>query len=297
MNKKRLWLYIAAQIFMLAIVAVFIYLKGILVQGNTVLNSDVTIMTVTLMIAFVIVGLYHIYLLYILLRNIVIVEKHVWLHSLGITLVVLSGILLLSDAVLCLEIGKEYLEFDVSGEWTMLFIFAGFHILTMLLGYLLTRKKETKEIEFFEKVKCGNYQMFVGTYQIMFYSATFAITLIILILTNVFDSPLLEEYGLELTVTLSTLAILPIVTFLMYWIIKFHKVPIRNWLDEHEAQFTLKAMLIGLIVGWVFTYIGFRLTVTVLGFQTMIWLFMVFFVQIFFISSYILIAIGFDPSD
>lgn len=297
MNKKSILLFWVGFIALVLIEASIVYLRQVLVPSLEIITQTINTISIILIPLFIIVGLFHIFILIILLKKIVTVEKNIWVHSLSIVLTILSGILLLVDVVLLLEIGKEYLLFDVSNEWILINIHAVIHFITIGLAYLVLRKKSAIVIGFFEEIENGSEQMFLGMYQVMFFSSLFGMLGILFVMINVMDNVTFENYNLEISVICSILALAPIIIFMMYWIIRFRKVPIRDWLNEYEFLITVKAMIYSLVIGWIVSYLGFKLAVKNVDFPILIWLLFTFFAQLLMISSYIIVLFNIPEPD
>jgi hypothetical protein len=297
MNKKGILLFWIGFIALVLIEASIVYLRQVLVPSLEIITPIINTISIILIPLFIIAGLSHIFILFTLLKKIVKVEKNLWIHSLSIVLTILSGILLLVDVVLLLEIGKEYLFFDVSNEWVMINIHTAIHFLTIGLAYFVLRKKVASVPGFFEEIEKGSEQMFLGMYQVMFFSSLFGILGILFVMINVMDSVTFENYNLEISIISSILALTPIIIFLMYWIVRFRKVPVRDWLNEYEFLITVKAMIYSLVIGWIVSYLGFKLTVKNVDFPILIWLLFTFFAQLLMISSYIIVLFNIPEPD
>lgn len=297
MNKKNILLFWVGFIALVLIEASIVYLRQVLVPSLEIITQTINTISIILIPLFIIVGLFHIFILIFLLKKIVTVEKNLWIHSLSIVLTILSGILLLVDVVLLLEIGKEYLLFDVSNEWILINIHTVIHFITIGLAYLVLRKKAASVIGFFEEIENGSEQMFLGMYQVMFFSSLFGMLGILFVMINVMDNVTFENYNLEISVICSILALAPILIFMMYWIIRFRKVPIRDWLNEYEFVITVKAIIYSLVIGWIVSYLGFKLAVKNVDFPILIWLLFTFFAQLLMISSYIIVLFNIPEPD
>lgn len=297
MNKKDTPFFMVGIITVLLIQASIEYLKQVLVPSLETITPTINTISIIMIPLFIIAGLFHIYLLITLLKNIVTVTKRLWVHSLTIVLTIFSGILLLVDVIILLDIGKEYLLFDVSNEWLMINIHSGIHFMTIGIAYFVLRKKAINAPSLFKEIKKGSEQMFLGMYQVIFFASMFGVLGILFVMLNVMDNVTFENYSLPISLICSALAMIPIIIFLMYWIIRLRKVPIREWLSEYEFSLTLKAMVYALVIGWFVSYLGFQLTVNNVDFPILIWMLMTFFAQLLMISSYMIIQLKIPEPD
>ena len=258
-NKKRFAFYAFSVLSILASIyslLAYRYLKPLL-------NSQLTEQTPTMMnieliiiLALVIVGLYHIYLLVNSLKALPRQKSSFFLHSLYIVLVVLSGILIISDATILYDIGKEYKVWDVSGEWNLLCILTIFHAIVTIIGIVYTsRFYESGGIKaFFQSIRQGNDVLFLSLNQIAFICGILGIAGAIAI-----KSKLLVHYQASMLLTLSALVILPIVLFVIYWMLRNRK-NIKMWIDEKQAHDTCFGALVALAVGMFTLCVAFFLS-------------------------------------
>ncbi|MBN2851928.1 MAG: hypothetical protein JXQ23_04245 [Clostridia bacterium] len=180
--------------------------------------------------ALAIIGLFHLYLIFKLLSELPHINQKVFLHSVSIVLVLLSGIMLLSDATILSDIGKEYGLFDVSGEWDMLFVLMTFHFTASTAGILLSgRNGESAGIKaFFEAIREGSDILFLSLHQVTFICGASGI--LVIVLTQI--SSLSQLVKSSVSFMLSMLFILPVVLFMLYWVFRNRKRAVSQWLDE-----------------------------------------------------------------
>ncbi len=115
---------------------VFFILQKTLVPGSGELTGALQAASLAILPALLAAGLFHIYLLAKLLKSM----TGRFLNSLFILLVIGSGVLLVSDVSLLSDIGKEYILFDVSSQWAMLYVFTAFHLAVVIIGAAVLQK-------------------------------------------------------------------------------------------------------------------------------------------------------------
>lgn len=288
-NRKRLILYSVGIILMIFQIAIYLYFRSILVNSYLELNGFDKFLSIILILLFITIGIIHILLFFDLLKHIPNIKEKLFKFSASLVLIPISGIVLLSDATILSDIGKEYILFDVTNEWSILFAFSVFHILTFLYSGYITRNIGVAKTGLREAINSSNENMYKSFNQIIVISSTVGVVFAILFLFNIFNFLTYENYVVVLALIMMTLLMIPIAIFICFYIIKFHKKPINKWLDENEWFISIKGMAIALISGWGFILIGILLSLQLANFSLIIWLIMTIFLQLGITSIYALL--------
>lgn len=288
-DKKRFILYLIGVILMFVQLGIYIYFMSILKPSYTDLSAFDNILSAFLIIVFISIGLIHVFLFIDLLKHIPDVLSKLWKFSIALVLFPISGIILLSDVTILSDIGKEYLLFDISTEWYMLFVFSFLHLITFIYSWVITKNFTTEKYRFIEAINSGNETMYKSLNQITIISSVSGIIFSILFIFNIFDFLTYEKHIVALALIMMMLLVIPIAIFIGFWIIKFYNKPISKWLDENEWFITIKGMAIALINGWILICIGILLSVLITSFSIIIWLIMTIFIQLAILSIYSLL--------
>ena len=137
-RKALINIFSMAAFLMLAYsVAAYVYLQTNLTPQLPELTTGLLRTIGNLIVpALFIAGLFHLYLLAQALKTL---TGRFW-SSVLYVLVLLSGVMLFSDLAILSDIGKEYLIFDVTNEWIMLYCFAGLHLAAMAFGLAAVKR-------------------------------------------------------------------------------------------------------------------------------------------------------------
>jgi len=290
-SRHKKTIYTLAVFLILLQAAIFLYFRDTLVPGFDELTWPIKAMSLALLPIYVILGLFHLSILFELLKSISNQYKNPILLSGGVILVTLSGITLLSDITILSDIGKEYLYFSVDNEWLMLFGFTVFHMLTLTYIYLISSRINPATVKLIDTIKEGNDQMFKSLYQIVGISGLLGSILTLLFLFNVLDFLTYESYLTGFMFLISALILLPVFLYLAYWLIKFRKVSFKNWFDEMQWRVSANGITLSLIWGWLLGTIGVFLSVFGITISLIYWSFLVFFSQLAIIAVYVLLEI------
>lgn len=123
-------------ILMLYCMGVFIFLQRKLTFGLLNISPAIKGLGDSTVIMLFFAGLFHLYLLYNCFRNL----KCIFLDSLYIILIIISGASLFGDIVMLSDIGKEYLYRDIAPQFALLYIFVSFQTVIVSLGILKINK-------------------------------------------------------------------------------------------------------------------------------------------------------------
>ncbi len=280
--------FIGSIVFSTLLIFLFLYLRSkLLFSPLDPSIPGLDVISLIIILGYIWIGCYHLYLFFYLLKHTPSLQSNLWKYAIAFVFVLLSGILLISDATILMDIGKEYQNFDVSSEWILMFGLMGFHILTLLFSYYFTTQLQANRTRLFDSIQSGNNQMFVLTYQIMSICGVAGILLTGMYFLGGWNLIALQ-HRVGFILTSSVLLGLPLITFGGFWFMKFHKKPFIKWLDEHEWYLTTMGMSISLIIGWIIMAIGIGISGFIDGFSTIIWFLLCVFIQIEVLAIYVL---------
>lgn len=227
------------------------------------------------------VGLFHIYLLANMLKNL----AGRFLNSLYVVLLILSGILLFSDITLLSDIGKEYRLWNVSSQWHMLFLFLAFHIFIVTAGYILLRRNTAQTKPSVQET--DNEAFFLSMHQIALISGILGLCGVFYAMSGA-AVPL--RFSTQFMGLLAILALFPLAFILIYWRLRFKKNGKQNRMDEKQFSDTASASLICLLIAIAF-YIAICILDLGAGLSLPVsfFIFILFFLQLAVFSSVILI--------
>ena len=258
----------------------YIHLQSELTPDLVELSTGIKTIGNMIIPALAVVGIYHLVLLVNALKTI---RGSFW-GSLYIVCITLSGILLLSDLTLLSDIGKEYLLFDVTGSWLMIYVFTALHILAIIWGFIYMRKNPADR-KLFEASNDREGRIFLSMHHIGLISGMLGFCGVIA--ANV-QKAVAERFTDSLMVIMTGLALIPLILFAIYWIVKLVRIPRRSWLDEKQFSDTMFGALFSMVVAvplyaliCVMDLLGIELNI-------MTWILGVFFIQLGVFSSVIL---------
>lgn len=177
--------------------------------------------------------------------------------ALYFSLLILSGILLLSDAALLSDLGKEYLFWDVTQEWNMLYAFTSLQLLVMFIGlYLLLKSKDPSPFAISPKAQKFDEPMFLITTYVGLICGVFG--LMMLPLSNYFD--VLESFRTSFIMVLSLLALIPFVSSVIYWLLRNRGKRLQELVDEKQFQDVSVGALLAVILVIILLFAGIILS-------------------------------------
>ena len=171
-------------------------------------------------------------------------EKVLFLHSFYTVVLILSGITLLTDITLLSEIGKEYAFWDVQNEWMMLFGFMAAHLIVVLYGTFSRNRNLGREQKLFEEIRKGNDILFVALNQVGFVCAIAGIAGVMV--SRMSGVPQSFQTGFMLM--LSILALVPLVSFFIYWAIRNRRKALSSWFDEKQMADSVTGAMIAFLI-------------------------------------------------
>ncbi len=276
-------LFFGSLILMLTNLFIYRYFRLNLTPQLIDLPPIITNLGLVVIFSLFISGIYHLYLLFNFLKSITD-ESHPY-HAYYLVFLILSGITLLSDAALLSDIGKEYLYWDVSGEWNLLFGFTGFHLLTMLIGYFLSLKTTPPSTSIIAVIKSAQDSWFLSLNKI---GALCGVLGVAVFLSALFI-PIQEQFRTALLMVLSILVIIPWGSFMLYWFFKNRSLKPKAWLDEKQTLDSASAAFITLLISMPLIGLSiFASASNLLVLATPFWLVLVFFTQLSIFSIILL---------
>ncbi len=191
--------------------------------------------------ALLVSGIFHLILLIRAFRTLEGRNRRLFVHSLLIVAVVLSGELILSDYTLLSDIGKEYALWDVYDQWLMLYGFTIFHIAVTAWGLLAgwARRVEVGAA----RPGVGSDAFFLAMNQIGVLCGGLGITACVASLWGIVP----DRFRAGWLVTLAILAIFPLAVFLFSMVVRNRKKPIGTWFDEKQMADTAAAALFSVL--------------------------------------------------
>lgn len=273
MRVKFLKIYnlISIAVYILSIAA-YVYLQKILTPELSESNSATNTLTIFIIFSLIMVGICHIALLITGLKSL----SGNLFNSIFIYMTIFSGITLLSDATLLIDIGKEYLLFDVSAEWYMLYAFSVFHLIIMSLGAIYIRKKAVGTKLLMPIVY--NDSMFLSFHHIGVLSGVFGVSLAVIAISGIL-SP--EKYIIPLMIFLAGLALIPMASFFIFWMVKLRKKHINDWFDEMQAREAALGAIFALVTSLpLYVLAILSQTLKFMNYGVVFWILVIFFFQL-----------------
>ncbi|MEE4195764.1 MAG: hypothetical protein V2J07_11250 [Anaerolineae bacterium] len=208
-------------------------LQTILIPENTTLPRVVDTYTIGILISFLFILAFHLLLLFHSIYFLPRMEKNFFLGALFFCGLVLSGLYLASDAALLHDLGNEYLLWDISMEWRLLFLASSLQLTLMVVGFIiLAASKEKSPFSWFPKAEKFDESMFRIVTFVGLISGVLGLCMLPL--------PQLmgvgERYRDGYLITLTTLALLPFVSSLIYWLVRNRGKEFSLILDEKQFQ-------------------------------------------------------------
>jgi hypothetical protein len=229
-------------------------------------------------IALIIAGLYHLVLLARGIRSLGRMPSGRFLHSLYLVAVVVSGLLLSTEPVQLSEIGKEYLLFDVGGQWAFLISSTVFHLAVVVAGMVYTRRAVGAAVN-------RNDAYFITMHQVGALCGVLGI--LGLMSFNQWGVP--ERYHSLLILLLSALALTPWIIVLVFLIVRNRTRPLAAWFDEKQTADTAIGALGAMLAAMPALVVLSALDLYVrLGLPLSFWMMLVFFLCLVFFSGTVL---------
>jgi uncharacterized membrane protein len=185
-----------------------------------------------------VIGFFHLITVMTLVLQVIVSRSAGFLRILTIVIGIISGLLLLSDLAMLQDIGKQYaLGWNTAGEWTILFINHGLHVIFTVLALLalLTKRKGENPPE---EAALKDEVLFNAAHMTGLLCG--GIGLVATVIVLVARIPILVEI---LSIPVGVLILLPYLLMLGIWLFFKRKEKVREWLDEKQFQDIARAGL------------------------------------------------------
>ena len=237
--------------------------------------------------ALLIIGLYHLFLLVHALKILTTKTEKIFSSSVYIVMIVLSGITLLSDIILLSDISKEYLLWDVSLQWLMLYGFTVFHLLVVLAGIISVQKNPVANLKLFKEIDRGSDNLFLAIHYIAFTTGLVGISGIIFAMTGLVVPADFNRHFMLIAVRL---ALFPLTLIIVYWVVKMRNKPLREWIDEKQLADTSFGALASLFFTLpLYALICLIDLFTVWSLPVSFWVMLIFLIQLVVFSTVVII--------
>jgi len=232
---------VAALVSLLYCLGVYIFLDINLAPTLTEPTGFMTILGNFIILAMVITGLLHIVLL---VRKLKTLNGRFW-DAVFTMMIILSGITLLSDVTLLGDIGKEYQQFDVSSEWSMLYAMTAFQIITVSIGLVMLIKTRNVDGKLFKVSGQRQENIFLSMHHMALVCGLAGVAGIAIPLVGLIK-PI--SYSAMKMGVLSVLVVCPLVLIILYWLISMKKSRAGEWTDEKQRSDTGAAAVVALMI-------------------------------------------------
>lgn len=265
--------------------AVFFYLQPALVPALAEPTPLMNALGSATWLVYALVGIQHLVLLVHVLNVQLDQEKSSFLYSIYIVAVLGSGLTLLSDITILSDIGKEYRFWDVSQQWFILYGFTLFHLLVVAYGTVFRRTHPSTNQRIFDVIRSGNDTLFLSLNQISLICGVLGICGVVFPISGLMDTVIPERFQTAYMLFLSALALVPVLLFAVYWLVKNRDKPLSTWLDEKQTYDAATGALVSLMVTLPLMGIFTILSVWVARLQAPFWLLLAFFTQLIALSG------------
>ena len=229
-------------------------LREFLVPSLTELPPLVDRMTIGIILSVFVMAVFHLFLLVFSLRRLTAQDTPRFFNAVFFSAVILSGMLILSDAALLHDLGAEYLYWDISMEWTLLLVISAFQMGVMLAGLVLqARTAPQPDGKLFARVQRGDDVVFVSLNQVGLICALAGLVL----LFPPYLLPLAERYRPGWLLALACLAVMPLLLIAIYWLLRNRHKKLNALLDEKQIMdLTFGGFVaLGLVIAVLFLYL------------------------------------------
>ena len=217
-------------------------------------------LSVVVAVAILLAAFFHLAILFHTLFFIPRMEKNFFWGAFYFSLLILSGILLVSDGALLSDIGKEYIQWEVTQEWNMLYAFSSLQLMTMMVGWiLLASSKEKVPFAIFPKAEKFDETIYIITAQVGLICGILGLFM----LPSPYYFEVLERYRSNYIMILSLLALVPFISSIIYWLLRNRGKHLQQLMDEKQFQdislgtvFAILILTILLFLGMILSNIG-----------------------------------------
>jgi hypothetical protein len=193
--------------------------------------------------ALALAGIYHLVLLVRAFQILAALPAGRFLHSVFLVAVVLSGLSLATEPVQLSEIGKEYILFDVEGQWLFLIGSTLLHLAVVAAGFFYTRLTAGGTSAAVRNIESRSDAFFSTMHQVGILCGLLGILGVL----SYDQWGVLERYRPILILVLSVLALFPWGTILAFLIVRNRNKPISSWFDEKQTADTAAGALCSLM--------------------------------------------------
>ncbi|MBI9051442.1 MAG: hypothetical protein JEZ00_18600 [Anaerolineaceae bacterium] len=205
-----------------------------LIPANPVPSSELDFIGGLSVIILLIAAIYHVILFIYALQKYSTETGNLFLHSVYIVGLILSGTNILTDFTILTDIGHEYPYWDVSGYWIYLYLLNAVHLVIVAIGLVQTWSAPKLNIAgLFEQIRKGDDKIFRSMHQIGLISAGIGIGGSIWAMYV----DVLEKFQAAWLLIVVILALFPYGFMLIYWGIRNSKKPMRAYSGENAHPF------------------------------------------------------------
>jgi len=267
-------------------VGAYLYLRSVLTPAMTEPSDAIDGIGASAVLILALAGFYHLVLLARAFRMLGTMPSGRFLHSAFLAAVILSGLALATEPVQLSEIGKEYIVFEVEGQWGFLIASTLGHLAVVTAGWFYTRRTAGGISDAVGGVDSRSDAFFATMHQVGILCGGLGILGVL----SYNHWGVLERYRPFLIVVLSILALLPWGTILAFLIVRNRRKPPSAWFDEKQTADTaagalcsmLAVMPLLVVLGAADWYVG-------LGQPLSFWLMLVFFLCLVIFSGSVLV--------
>jgi hypothetical protein len=224
--------------------AVYLYLRAQLTPAMLDPTPAIELIGALALPALAVAGIYHLVLLVRAFQILAGMPAGRFLHSVYLVAVVLSGLTLATEPVQLSEIGKEYIVFDVSGQWLFLIGSTLFHLAVVVIGFFYTRRVAGGISATVRAIDSRSDAFFTTMHQVGILCGLLGI----LGVASYTHWGVLERYRVFLILPLSVLALLPWGAILAFLIVRNRNKPLSAWFDEKQTTDTAVGALCSMMV-------------------------------------------------
>jgi len=272
-------LTILALILTIMVIGTFLYMQPRLVPQLEQLTPMLEGMSIFIVIAYFIMGIFHL----VILKTALEWLSGRLLDSLFLTGVVFSGITLISDAVQLSEIGKEYLYWDVSMQWYFLYGFALVHLIVAVFAFIKVFNKKERPV-------ITGDALFYSLNQMLLIACSTGLAGIII---SSIWMPVAIEFMATFIILAIGLSFAPVVLFILYWLWKKRMQSFSDWFDEKQLSDIARSALISFLFSLPVYFTAF--TTEAMNsriFPSYVWIMIIFFFQTALFSVSVLARTG-----
>jgi hypothetical protein len=209
----------------------YFHLRGQLVPTVTEITPQIEQISIGIVISIFLVAVFHLLLLALSLRLIVMQEQPHFHLAAFFAGVIVSGITILSDIALLHDLGREYLYWDIHPEWNLLLVLSAFQMLVMLTGLVLqVRTAPQPDLGLFNRIRRGDDVLFITLNQVGLICGLAGLASLAL----PYVMHLSDRFVPLWMLTLAGLAAAPLIIMAVYWLLRNRSKKLEALLDEKQ---------------------------------------------------------------